>query len=115
MSRAAKNIWKWGGEGLSRATAAALVTTCSEILQRLEQLGPNELLCLKIDELYALIENAYSIGSIPKPNKKTWQEEAILLMPTVQTAIGRYLAVAAVSAPSMLPIAVFPVIYEGKI
>ncbi len=32
----------------------ALVTTGSEILKRLEQLGPSELLRLKIDELYAL-------------------------------------------------------------
>ena len=62
-----------GGEGLSRATAIALVTTGSEILRRLEQLGPNELLRLKIDELYALIVNTDPIGSIPKPNKKTGQ------------------------------------------
>jgi len=32
-----------GGEGLSRATATALVATGSEILKRLEQLGPSEL------------------------------------------------------------------------
>ena len=101
-------------KGLSRATDTALVTTGSEILQRLEQLGPNELLDLKIDELYALIVNADPLGSIPKPNKKTRQEKANLL-PIVQAAtIGRFLAVAAVSAPSLLPILVAPVLYEGK-
>ena len=71
-----------GGEGLSLATATALVTTGSEILQCLEQLGSNELLRLKIDELYALIVNADPLGSIPKPNKTTRQEEANLL-PTI--------------------------------
>ena len=98
-----------GGKGLSRATDTALVTTGSEIMQRLEQLGPNELLDLKIDELYALIVNADPLGSIPKPNKKTRQEKANLL-PIVQAAIGRFLAVAAVSAPSLLPIPVAPVL-----
>jgi hypothetical protein len=47
-----------GGEGLSRATATALVTTGSEILQKLEQLVPYELLRLKIDELHTLLVNA---------------------------------------------------------
>ncbi len=102
-----------GGEGLSLATAIALVTTGSEIMQRLEQLGPNELLRLKIDKLYALIVNADPLGSILKPNKKTRQEKANL-MPTVQAEIGRFLAVAAVSAPSLFPISVVFVIYEGE-
>ena len=35
----------------------ALVTTGSEILTRLEQLGPSELLRLKVDELHALLVN----------------------------------------------------------
>ncbi len=78
-------------------------------MQRLEQLGPNELLDLKIDELYALIVNADPLGSIPKTDKKTRQEKANLL-PIVQAAIGRILAVAAVSAPSLLPIPVAPVL-----
>ncbi len=34
------------------------VTTGSEILKRLEQLGPSELLRLKIDELHAILANA---------------------------------------------------------
>ena len=71
-----------GGEGLSLATATALVTTGSEILQRLEQLGPDKLLRLKIDELHALLLNADPRGTIPKPNKKTRLEKANL-MPTI--------------------------------
>ncbi len=59
-----------------------LVTTGSEILKRLEQLGPSELLRLKIDELHALLVNADPQRSIPKPNKKTRQEKANL-MPTI--------------------------------
>ena len=57
--------------------------------------------------------NADPLGSIPKPNKKTRQEKANLL-PIVQAAIGRFLAVAAVSAPSLLPIRVAPVLYEEE-
>ena len=57
--------------------------------------------------------NADPLGSIPKPNKKTRQEKANLL-PIVQAAIGRFLAVAAVSAPSLLPIPVAPVLYEEE-
>ena len=36
----------------------AFVTTGSEILKRLEQLGPSELHRLKVDELHALLANA---------------------------------------------------------
>ncbi len=93
-----------------------LVTTGSEILKRLEQLGPSELLRLKIDELHALLVNADPQGSIPKPNKKTGQEKANLL-PTVQAALGRFLAVAVASvpqAPPLPPVSVDPVIYEGQ-
>ena len=78
-----------GGEGLSRATATALVTTGSEILKRLEQLGPSELLRLNIDELHALLVNADPQASIPKPNKKTWQEKASPL-PTFQAALSHF-------------------------
>ena len=108
--------WGRGGEGLSRATATALVTTGSEILHKLEQLGPNELLRLKIDELYALIVNADPLGSNPKPNKKTRQEKAILL-PTVQVAMSRFLAVAGAStpqAPLLPPISFAPMTCEGE-
>ena len=70
----------------------ALVTTGSEILKRLEQLGPCELLRLKIDEfydeLYALLVNNDPRGSIPKPDKKIGQEKANLV-PTVQAALCR--------------------------
>ena len=75
-----------GGEGLSRATATALVTAGSEILQRLEQLGPNELLRLNIDELDALLVYDDPQGTIPKPIKETRLEKANL-MPTIQAAI----------------------------
>jgi hypothetical protein len=67
-----------------------LVTNGSEILQRLDQLGPNEMLRLKIDELHALLLNADPQGSILKPNKKTGLEKANLLS-IVQAAIGRFL------------------------
>jgi hypothetical protein len=92
-----------GGEGLSRAIATALVTTRSEILKRLERLGPSELQRLKVDELHALLLNADPLGSIPKTNKKTEQEKAILL-PTVQAALSRFLAVAAASTPQAPPL-----------
>ncbi len=59
----------------------ALITTGSEILYRLEQLGPNEMLRLKIDELHALLVNVDPQGSTPKRNKKIWQEKASF-MPT---------------------------------
>jgi hypothetical protein len=55
-------------------------------LKRLEQLGPSELLRLKIDELYALL-NADPQASIPKPNKITRQEKANLLL-IVQAALA---------------------------
>jgi hypothetical protein len=93
-----------------------LVTAGSEILKRLEQLGPSELLRLKTDELHALLVNADPQGSIPKPKKKTGQEKANLL-PTVQAALQRFLAVAVASAPQappMPPIPVAPVICEGE-
>ena len=57
--------------------------------------------------------NADPLGSIPKPNKKTRQEKANLL-PIIQAAIGRFLAVAAVSVPSLLLIPVAPVLYEEE-
>ena len=94
----------------------ALVTTGSEILTRLEQLGPPELLRLKIDELHALLVNSDPLGSIPKPNKKTGLEKANLL-PTVQTAFGQFLAVAAAFAPQPPPLTSIPfahVICEGE-
>jgi len=59
-----------------------------------------------------LIVNTDPLGFIPKLNKKTGQDKAILL-PTVQAALWRFLAVAAVSAPSLLPIPVVLVINEG--
>jgi hypothetical protein len=89
------------------------VTTSSEVVKRLEQLGPSKLLHLTIDKLYALLVNNDPLGSISKPKKKTWQEKANL-MPIIQAAFRRYLAVAAVSAPSMLPNPVVLVIYEGE-
>ena len=91
----------------------ALVTSGSEILTRLEQLGPSELLRLKVDELHALLVNSDPLGSVPKPNKKLGLEKANLL-PTVQAAFARFLAVAAVSAPSLLPIPEVPVTCEGE-
>ena len=81
----------------------AFGTAGSEILKRLEQLGPSELHRLKIDELHALLVNANPQGSIPKPNKKTGQEKARLL-PTVQAALSRFLAVAAASTPQAPPL-----------
>ena len=59
-----------------------------DVLKRLELLGPSQLLRLKIDELHALLVNNDPLGSIPKPNKKTWLEKANLL-PTFQAALGR--------------------------
>jgi hypothetical protein len=59
-----------------------------------------------------LLVNNDPLGSIPKPNKKTEQEKANL-RPIVHAVLGRYLAIAAVSAPSPLPIPLIPVIYEG--
>ncbi len=85
-------------------------------MQRLEHLGPGELLRLKIDELHALLLNADSRVTIPKPNKKTGLEKANLL-PTIQAVIGRFLAVAVASAaqaPPLLPIPLAPVICEGE-
>jgi len=95
------------------AKEKARVTIGSEILKRLEQLGPSELLHLKIDELYALhvYADPQKQGSIPKPKKKTWQERANLL-PTVQAVLRRILAVAAYQAPPLLLIPFAPVICE---
>ena len=114
-----------GGEGISRAAASclrcfsplcsSLVLAGSEILTRLEQLGPLELIRVKMYELHALLVNADPQGFIPKPNKKGGQEKANLL-PTVLAALRRFLAVAAASteqAPSLLPILFDPVICEG--
>ena len=67
----------------------SLVTTGSEILKRLEQLGPSELIRLKIDELYTLLVNNDPLGSIPRPNKKEGQEKANL-MSAVQAALRRF-------------------------
>ncbi len=67
----------------------ALVTDVSEILTRLEQVGPSELFRLEIDELHTLLVNNDPLGSIPKPHKKTRLEKANLL-PTVQAALGRF-------------------------
>ena len=92
----------------------ALVTTGSEVLKRLEQLGPNELLRLKIDELHSLLVNADPQASIPKPNKKTGQEKASLL-PTIQAAFARFLAVAAAFAPQAPPQAPPPPILEAPL
>ncbi len=86
----------------------ALVTTGSEIMTRLEQLGPPELLRLKIDELHALLVNSDPLGSIPnKRNKKTWLEKANLL-PSVQAAFARFLAVAIASNPQAVPLTPIP-------
>ena len=94
----------------------ALVTTGSEIMTRLEHLGPSEMIRLKIDELHALLVNNDSLGSLPKPNKKT-RLEKVNLLPTVQAALGRFLAVAASSVPQAPPLPLIPfapVIYEGE-
>ncbi len=77
----------------ARDTTALIVATGSKILKRLEQLGPSEKLRLKIDELHARLVNADPQASIPKPNKKTGQEK-VNLLPTVQAAPRRHLAVA---------------------
>jgi hypothetical protein len=71
----------------------ALVTTGTEILNRLEQLGPSELLRLKIDELTAFPVYADLQGSIPKLIKILRQEKANLL-PTVQAALRSFFAIA---------------------
>ena len=90
----------------------ALDTIGFEIPKRLEQLGPSELLRLKIDELHALLVNANPQASIPKRNKKTCQEKANF-MPTVQ-ALRRHLAVATVQATPMLQIPEAPLIWERE-
>ena len=85
-------------------------------MTRLEQLGPSELLRLKIDELHALLVNSDPLSSIPKSNKKTRLEKANLL-PTVRDALGQVLAVAAASAPQVMPLTPTPfahVICEGE-
>ncbi len=68
----------------------ALVTTGSEIPQRLEQLDLNDLHLLKIDELHAHVANADPQGSIPKPNKKIGLEKANLLI-NVHATLRRFL------------------------
>ena len=72
-----------------------LVTAGSDILKRLEQLGPSEMLRLKIDELHAM------------PNKTAGQEKANLL-PTVQATLRRFFAVALASAPQAPPLPPIP-------
>jgi hypothetical protein len=67
----------------------ALVATGTEILKRLEHVGPPELLRLKIDELYALLVNGDPQGSILRPNKKPGQEKDNML-PTVQAVVNNY-------------------------
>jgi hypothetical protein len=57
---------------------ATLGTTGSEILKRQERLGPKKLLRLKVDELHALLVNAYLQGSITKLNKEMGLEKASL-------------------------------------
>ena len=94
----------------------ALVTTGSKIMQRREQLGPIELLRLKIDELHAMLVNADPIGSIPEPINKTRVEKAKLL-PVVQAALRRFFVVAVAFAaqdPSLLPIPFAPMTCEGE-
>ncbi len=89
------------------ANTTVLFTTGSEILARLERLGPSELSRLKVDELHALLVNADPLGYIPKPNKKTKLEKASLLH-SVQAAFGRFLAVAVASAPQAPPLTPIP-------
>jgi len=94
----------------------ALITTGSEIMKRLGQLGRSELARLKIDELYALLVNSDPLGSIPRPNKKEGQEKANL-MSTVQAALRHFSAVAAAStpqAPPLPPIPFTPATCEGE-
>ncbi len=91
----------------------ALVTTGTEILKRLEQLGASELLRLKIVELYALIANGDPQGSIHMKNKKKGQEKANL-MSTVQVTLRRFFAVASVQAPPLLQIPLALVICEEE-
>ena len=84
-----------------------------EILISLEQLGPSELLRLKIDDLHAMLANADPQGSIPKPSKKT-RHEKVNLMPIVQATIGRFFSDSNVLAPSLRPIPEVPSISEGE-
>jgi hypothetical protein len=94
----------------------AFVITGSEILRRLEQSGPDELLRLKVDELYALLVNADPQGSIPRSNKKTGQEKASRLL-IVIAALGRFSGSNSIAtpaeAPQMLPIPEAPLSCEG--
>jgi hypothetical protein len=95
---------------------SALVLTGSEVLKRLEQLGPNELPRLKIDELHSLLVNADPQASIPKPNKKTGQEKVNLLT-TVQEALRRFASASAAQAPQQappLPIPEAPVTFQTE-
>jgi hypothetical protein len=58
-----------------------------------------------------MLVNADPQGSIPKPSKKARQEKANLL-PTVQAALGRFFALAAILDPPLLLIPVVPLICE---
>ncbi len=80
----------------------ALVTTGSEVLKRLEQLGLNVLIRLKIDELHSLLVNVDPQASIPKPNKKTRQEK-VNLLPTVLEALRRIASASTAQAPQQAP------------
>ncbi len=90
-----------------------LVTTSSEIMKRLEQLGTSELFRLKIDDVYALLVITDAQGPISKPNKKTWQENANLL-PTVHATLRHSFAVATVESPLPISLAFPLVISEGE-
>jgi len=89
------------------------MTTGSEIVKKLGQLGPSEMLRLKIDDLYALLVNTILSAPFLGQTKKEGQEKANLL-PTVQATLRRFSAVATLSAPSLLPIPEVHVINEGE-
>ena len=88
----------------------ALVTTASEILKRLDHLDPNELLRLKIDEVYAILVKADPQDSISNPNKKAGQEKAKHL--SIVLAVRRNIGVAKDGPPPLIPIPEAPLIYE---
>jgi len=78
----------------------ARVLLGSELLDKIKQGGPQVLRKLKIDELHALLINAYPQNSIPRPNKKEGLEKVEELA-TVQDAL-RIFASARIPAP-LLP------------
>ena len=103
-------------EKRARSTTT-LVNTGSEVLRRLEQRGPAELLRLKVDELHALIVNADPLGSNPRLNKKLGLEKASLL-PEVIAALGRFSGSSSIAtpseAPTLLPIPEAPGTCKGE-